>query len=306
MRAAALRIVGGTDISTDRLERSSVLAAHLEHLRWRNHSTGTITQRRYALLRLARFLDSDLLAATTDDIGRFRDRLTRAGQHLSPSSQRAELSHLRDFYKWALLESIIDADPMVRVPQPRVPRLLPHPIPEHELAHAIETARERIRPFYFLAAYAGLRACEIASLRGEDIWWQQDPALLVIRHGKGGDAGTVPVGPILRVVLAELPRKGWLFPKVNGAPGPLLAHSVSHLANEHLHRTGSSHTIHSCRHRFGTLIYRLSGGDLRLTQEMMRHRSPVSTAIYTQVDQSHAAGVVSDLPAPSTALRVAS
>lgn len=262
--------------------------------------------RRYALLRLARFIDRDPVTATAAEIGAFRDRLTRAGRPLQPSSQGAELAHLRAFFKWALLEEppLVAVDPMLRVPLPKLPRWLPHPIPEHELALAIETARDRIRPFYFLAAYAGLRACEIAPLRGEDIWWHQDPELIVIRRGKGGDPGTMPIGPVLRQVLLELPRRGWLFPKVDGT-GPLKPWSVSQLANEHLHSTGSSHTLHSCRHRFGTLVYRLSGGDLRLTQEMMRHRSPVSTAVYTQVDQSHAAGVVGSLPAP-TALRVAS
>ena len=299
---AALHIVGGTVI-VDRYERCSVLAAHLTHLRWRNHSTGTISQRRYALLRLARHADKDLLEVTSDDISVFRDRLTRAGQPLVAKSQSGELTHLRAFYKWAVLEELIDRDPTLRVPMPRLPRGLPHPIPEHELALAITTAAERVRPFYFLAAYAGLRACEIAQVRGEDIWWDQDPVLLVIRRGKGGDPGTVPVGAVLREELLRLPRKGWLAPRADGQPGPLMPHMVSHLANDHLHRVGSLHTLHSCRHRFGTMVYRLSGGDLRLTQEMMRHRSPVSTAIYTQVDQSHAAGVVSLLPAP-TLLRV--
>jgi integrase/recombinase XerC len=127
------------------------------------------------------------------------------------------------------------------------------------------------------------------------------PALLVVRRGKGGNPGTVPIGPVLEDELRRLPTRGWLFPKMDGTVGPLRAWSVSHLANDHLHRIGSSHTLHSCRHRFGTMVYRLSGGDLRLTQEMMRHASPVSTAIYTEVDQGHAAGVVAALPAPSSA-----
>lgn len=299
MTVRALRIVGGTDIAFDRHERSGALAAHLDHVRWRNHSDTTILRRRYVLLRLARHTDLDLLDMTAEAINQFRDRLTREGKPLAAKSQLTELAHIRAFYKWAVLEELLDRDPTARVPIPRVPRYLPHPIPEHELALAIETAPERVRPILFLAAYAGLRACEIAPLRGEDIWWDHDPVLIVVRRGKGGDAGTVPVGEVLRGELLRLPRKGWLFPRVDGGSGPVLPHRVSKMANVHLHRVGSSHTLHSCRHRFGTLIYRLSGGDLRLTQEMMRHRSLVSTTVYTQVDQSHAAGVVSLLPAPS-------
>lgn len=296
--AAMLRLIEGEGrrIIDDRHGRSSVLSHHLNYLRWRNQRPGVITQRRYALLRLARFHDVDLLDVTSEQISDFRDRLTAAGHPLAPASQSAELAHLRSFFKWALLEDLIERDPMLRVPMPRVPRGIPHPIPEDELSDAIRTARDRIRPFFLLAAYAGLRACEIAPLRGDDIWWTHDPPMIDIRVGKGGDPGRVPLAPALRSELRALPAKGWLFPKVDGSPGHLQAWSVSHLANEHLHRIGSAHTLHSCRHRFGTLIYRLSGRDIRQTQELMRHRSIVSTAIYTQVDQVEAAEVVAALP----------
>lgn len=295
----ALRLIPGgrgASIIDDRHERSAVLQHHLDHLRWRNQRPGVIAQRRYALLRLARFHDIDLLDVTTEHVAAFRDRPTRAGQPLAPASQSAELSHLRAFYKWALLEELIVSDPMLRVPLPRLPRWLPHPIPEHELAEAIRTARARIRPFFMLAAYAGLRACEIAPLRGDDLWWHHDPPLIRIREGKGGDEGLVPLAPALRAELLALPRHGWLFPKTNGDPGPLRAWSVSHLANDHLRRLGSTFTLHACRHRFGTQVYRASGRDMRQTQELMRHKSIKSTAIYTEVDQSEAATIVASLP----------
>lgn len=295
---AVLRLVdgGGAPIIDDRHSRSSVLHHHLNYLRWRNHRPGVITQRRYALLRLARFHDVDLLHVTSEQIGAFRDRLTAAGQPLAPSSQSAELAHFRAFYKWAILEDLIVSDPMLRVPMPRVPRGIPRPIPEDELAEAIRTARDRIRPWFLLGAYAGLRACEVAPLRGEDIWWSHDPPMIDIREGKGGDPGRVPLAPALRSELRGLPERGWLFPKLDGSPGHVEAWSVSHLTNEHLHRIGSDHTFHSTRHRFGTLVYRLSGRDIRQTQELMRHKSIVSTSIYTQVDQVEAAEVVAALP----------
>lgn len=39
-----------------------------------------------------------------------------------------------------------------------------------------------------------------------------------------------------------------------------------------------------------------NGGDLRQSQELMRHQSPVSTAIYTWVDPKAAAVTVGALP----------
>lgn len=300
MGAATLRLIHGGRRETidDRHARSSVLAAHLDYLRLLNRRPGTIDQRRNVLLRLARFHETELLALTSAQIAAFRDRPSRAGQPLAASSQAVELAHFRAFYRWAMLYELTDHDPTARVPRPRTMRGLPHPIPEHELALVLNEAPERIRPWYLLGAYAGLRACEIAPLRGEDIWWHHDPVLIVVREGKGGDPGTVPLHPLLEPVLAALPRRGLLFSRADGQPGANRPGMVSQHCNKHLHRIGSTHTLHSCRHRFGTMIYRLSGGDLRLTQELMRHKSPTTTAIYTLIDQSAAAGVVAALPAP--------
>jgi site-specific recombinase XerD len=76
----------------------------------------------------------------------------------------------------------------------------------------------------------------------------------------------------------------------------LPAHRVSSLCNVFLHDLGISHTLHTLRHWFGTQTLRVNGGDLRQTQELMRHQSPVSTAIYTWVDPKAAAVTVAALP----------
>jgi integrase/recombinase XerD len=49
-----------------------------------------------------------------------------------------------------------------------------------------------------------------------------------------------------------------------------------------LRAVGSNATAHQLRHSFGTAVLR-SSHDLRVTQELLRHSSPASTAIYTQV-----------------------
>lgn len=298
-RPALKVIIGGAD---DRaggrtlrgLEVTSIGAAHLDHLRQRNLAVSTIAQRRYALLRLARFTGQPPIVASTEDLLAFRWRLTRAGRPLEAQSQAGELAHLAGFFKWAVMEGHRPDDPMLKVPRPRLPRGMPNPISEDDLSRAIATARDRIRPWFFLAAFAGLRAFEIAPLRGEDLWWHTDPPLLIVRHGKGGDAGTVPIGPELGCALLGMPRRGWCFPGEDG--GPVKAHTVSHLANDHLHRLGIAHTLHSLRHRFGTQVLRASHGDLRQTQELMRHASINSTVRYTLVDQSDKAGIVAALP----------
>lgn len=273
-----------------------LLSAHLDHLRWRNCRPSTIVQRRNTVVRLGRWMQRPVIAATTEEILGFRDRRTLAGTPLAPNSQATELAHLGGFFRWAFLEGHRRDDPMLRVPRPKLPRGLPHPISEADLARAVDLASERVRPWLMLAAFAGLRACEIAPLRGEHLHLDEAIPVIVVHESKGGDEQVVPCSPVLRDEFAGHPRRGWLFPLKDGRLGPVAPHLVSHLANDHLHRVGIALTLHSLRHRFGTQIYRASGRDLRQTQELMRHRSPTSTAIYTLVDLDEAAGIVASLP----------
>jgi len=71
---------------------------------------------------------------------------------------------------------------------------------------------------------------------------------------------------------------------------------VSKAVNKYLHEVGISHTLHTLRYWFGSNTYRASGRDLRLTQELMRHRSPISTSIYTYVSPGEMVNVVNRLP----------
>ncbi len=59
-------------------------------------------------------------------------------------------------------------------------------------------------------------------------------------------------------------------------------------------------TLHQLRHRFATAAYQAAGGDLRLVQELLGHRSPVTTAGYAAYDQAAAAAAVEAIPAPVT------
>lgn len=273
-------------------QEARTVARFLDDGRRRNLRPGTLEQKGRALVRLARHLDpAGILDATHDELVAFLDRLEHA------EARATETSHLRTFYRWAMIEGLISVDPSARLIRPRVPRRLPRPMPDNDLRMAIDLAPDRIRPCFLLAAYAGLRACEISRLRGVDVLWGNTPPMLVVDEGKGGHSGAVPLHPVLEVELRQLPERGWLFPRRDGRPGPMPPHLISHYCNDHLHGLGISHTLHTIRHWFGTKSLQANGGNLRETQELMRHQSPVSTAIYTWVDPGAAAETVASLPA---------
>jgi integrase len=148
-----------------------------------------------------------------------------------------------------------------------------------------------------LAAFAGLRAMEIAALHAEDI---VDDALHV-QEGKGGHGRVVPLHPLVRSVVYELPARGPLFPRGDAPAIAVPSHRVSSLCNEHLHGLGLHVTLHQLRHRFATTAYATSGHDLRFVQEMLGHADPKTTAIYADWRREDAAQVIARLPMPSAA-----
>lgn len=157
---------------------------------------------------------------------------------------------------------------------------------------ALAEAPCQVAPILNLAVYAGLRACEIAQLRADDI--SHAPPMIRIRESKGGGESTVPIAPLLADVLhrCPIPSVGYLFPGRDG--GHLSRSRICQIANGYLRTLGIAHTLHTLRHAYGTAIYRATR-DLRVTQELMRHRSIQSTVGYTKLDLEAGQMVVAGL-----------
>lgn len=267
---------------------------HLEYLgpRGRDLSPGTIYQRRRHLVRLHAVVGKNLLDVDVDDITRWHSQLDVGVQ-----ARVTSIAHVSEFYKWAARQGYVTGDPTRFIIRPRVPRGLPRPISEQDLQMALDTAPRRIRPWLALAAYAGLRAVEIANLRRDAVLDGADPPVLVI-HGKGGRDRVVPMGPALLLELQSygLPTRGYVFTRSDGQTGPNKPWLVSHLANDHLHSLGISATLHQLRHRYGTQIYGLSQ-DIRVTQELMGHSSPSTTGVYAAYSKASAVAAARALDA---------
>lgn len=146
-----------------------------------------------------------------------------------------------------------------------------------------------------LAGWVGLRACEIAQLRGEAL--RIDQRLLIVEEGKGGDQGTVPMSSFVLNELASVPLRevGWLWPRATNPRLHITAATVSRACNSYLRGIGAGVTLHQFRHRFGTLAYQTTR-DLRVTQELLRHSSPVTTALYSQLEPGDRMAAVEGLP----------
>ena len=138
---------------------------------------------------------------------------------------------------------------------------------------------------------AGLRVSELAGLNLSDVDF--DGATLRVR-GKGRRERIAPLGSFairaikkwlaLRKVSAREPagRESPVF--VNKSGRRLTTRSIGRLLEKHLRTSGLDRrtTPHTLRHSFAThLLDR--GADIRSVQELLGHKSLVTTQIYTHV-----------------------
>lgn len=197
------------------------------------------------------------------------------------------LEHLRDFAAWAGI-----ADPTDGVRMPKQPRGIPRPISEQALATLLGAATGRTRAFIILGAYAGLRSFETAKVRGDDLQQTAGGPLLRV-EGKGGHVDVVPAAFVIVRELAT-----WRAAAGSGALWPGCTPIAVQCAIRKLGQdVGVDVTSHQLRHRFGTAVYAASK-DLLLTQQLMRHAHPTTTAGYAQVNDDAAARLVDLLPVP--------
>lgn len=273
-----------------------IIDAHLDWMRQRGLSEATVYDRMRALVRLSAFTGGPACEATPAELAAWRASLHR----LAPEVIVVYVSHIRQFFTWAVRSGLLDSNPADGLPVPRQGRRLPRPIGDEPLFAAVEAAGERVRPWLVLAGWAGLRAKEIARLRRDAVLELARPPVIVVRDGatKGRTERVLPMSEfVLGEIVPLLPPGGWVFRRHDGQPGPNTAQRISQLANRHLHSCGIAETLHQLRHRFLTGAWHETK-DLRLVQELAGHASPTTTAGYTAYDNADALTAVQALPVP--------
>jgi len=273
---------------------------HLNWLRLRNLSPNTIRSRRSVLTTLSHSLPVPILEATPEMLLMWRCEMTGV-----PSTISSYLSHARQFYAWAVRRGLRPDDPSQDLPAPQKPVRLPRPIGFEDLVTAVEAADGQLRAWLVLAAWCGLRSCEIARLRSDCIMAASRPAYLLVAHDatKGSRERTVALSPFVLGELAGLAAKGWAFSRRDGKAGHPQPWSVSQIIGRHLHSLGIAATAHMLRHWAITEFYESSGRDIRQTQEWAGHVRIETTALYTKVRPGRAAVTVARMPVPARRLR---
>ena len=217
--------------------------------------------------RLSKFYAVGGAAATHESI---LDALA----HLNtPSSRQSWRTDLRCTFRVLVAAGEVERDPTAALPKMRAPRWNPRPLAVDEVRRILDGTDGDMHQWIVMALWAGLRAAEIANLRGEqlELW----PGGWVLRvHGKGGVEAVIPAHP--RVVDVMRGRSGRLWPKAT-------PDTVSQYTRMRFRALDVEGGIHRCRHTFATKALAASGNDLLAVRDLLRHSSVVTTQFYTRL-----------------------
>ena len=248
-----------------------------------DHSPRTIKQRlRMASWVLERWPDPGQATAADilDWLGSMRKN---DGQPLARWTKATYHGHVRAFFSWLANADHIHSDPMTSklVKRPKTHDGVPRYLSPAQVDRALDAATGNVRAWLLLALRAGLRASEIAAFRGEGI--AED---YIILTGKGDREAAIPTHPDLWDLAQTYPRRGWWFPSPEH-DGHVAGNSVTVLVGRHFRRPEvdiPKGSIHRCRHTYATNLLR-DGANTLEVQQLMRHNSPATTAIYAKVGE---------------------
>lgn len=219
--------------------------------------------------------------ATYEDLERVILRATKQ------STKATYVARFHSIYKSLNKMNLINGNnPAENLPQVKPGRGVPKPVTKGEYQKLLAEAKNKlIHDWFILGGMAGLRAMEVANVKGSDLIEHEDGYSLRVQ-GKGGTDLIIPVSPVVSDVIKSYETLGRLW-KVT--PNKL----SSRAANEMRRILGpDAKHFHSLRHYFATTMLEKSGGDLIAVKELMRHTSVATTQIYTQLAQGRTRSLV--------------
>lgn len=221
---------------------------------------------------------------------------------LSARTQSRVLSALKAFFKYLLLEDLIDQDPTELLEGPRLARKIPEVLDPEEIQailEAIDLSTDhgvRNRAIMEVLYACGLRVSELVDLRLTNIF----PDVGFIRIiGKGNKERIVPIGPEalkhIQLYSGGVRRRmrnihpdhaNVLF--LNRRGKKLSRVSVFTAVKEATAKAGVKKNVspHTFRHSFATHLVE-GGADLKAVQDMLGHESIITTEIYTHLDTDY-------------------
>jgi len=270
-------------------------------------------------LKLERQLSDNSIAAYVNDVNKLKNFLTtnynispenvttdivqefiyQISGLITPHTQARLLSGLRLFFKFLMLEGIIETNPVELIESPKLSRKLPDVLSLEEidrLIAAIDLSKpegERNRSIIETLYGCGLRVSELINLKISDLYFKEG---FIKVTGKGDKQRFVPISDYtqkyINIYLKHirphqpvqtefsdilyLNRRGKQLTRV------MIFHIIKQLTKKA--RIDKNISPHSLRHSFATHLLE-NGADLRSIQLLLGHESITTTEIYLHLDK---------------------
>lgn len=224
-----------------------------------------------------------------------------ASNGISARTQARVISGIKSFYKYLLVEDLIEKDPTSLIDSPRIGRKLPEVLSLEEVDSLIaqidlsKPEGQRNKALVETLYSCGLRVSEVIDIKISNLYFEQGYLKI---EGKGKKERLVPISKsaveeITRYRLATrnlmsvykgdddilfLNRRGERLSRV------MIFTIIKDLAM----RAGITKNIspHTFRHSFASHLVE-GGANLRAVQEMLGHESIITTEIYTHLDKEY-------------------
>jgi len=220
---------------------------------------------------------------------------------LGDRTQARILSGIRAYYKYLLVENVVDVDPTELIDGPKLSRKIPDVLSLEEINSILsvidlsEDHGHRNRAMIETLYACGLRVTELITLRLSNFYHEEEYVKVL---GKNNKERIVPIAPeaIKQNLMYINSYRNKLdikeghedFVYLNRRGRGLSRVMVFMIIKDLVAKAGIQKKVspHTFRHSFATHLVE-GGADLRAVQDMLGHESITTTEIYTHIDRKY-------------------
>lgn len=239
------------------------------------------------------------IKVTKDNIIEFINKIKEDG--ISARTQARVISSLKSFYKYLVIEDLINVNPIELIESPKIGLKLPDTLSLNEidkLIFAIDLSSkhgERNRAILEMLYSCGLRVSELINLKLSNVNFKNSYLKVI---GKGHKERLAPIGSkalkYLDIYVNEVRIHQTIlngnedFVFINNRGAKLSRVMIFLIIQKLKQKIGLNKKIgpHTFRHSFATHLIE-GGANLRAVQEMLGHESITTTEIYTHLDNDY-------------------
>ena len=266
----------------------------------RSLSINTIESYSNDLNKLSDFLTPKSISATKVRLNDLKDFISSISEILSVTSQSRIISAIKSFYKFLLIENLIQTDPSENLVSPKIGRKLPNVLTIEEINLIINSVESnnvgiRNRAIIEIIYGCGLRVSELTNLLLSNLFLKQGYIKIV---GKGNKERLSPIGSLAIDSLNDFLTNVRPGLKINNkfSDHVFINNRGTSLSRSMIFKMIKKYTLtanikkdispHSLRHSFATHLVE-GGANLRAVQEILGHSSITTTEIYTHLDSDY-------------------